>query len=78
MCDCNNQCDLSFEEVDNAKGKASEDYPASTQYVWTAVVRKCGNTCHRSLDRCDEVLTEARGCSLVVADRSEKFLAGGW
>jgi hypothetical protein len=77
MGHCNNQHTLNFGDIDNAERKAPKDYPTSTQKVLTAVFWEGGNTCHCSLDCRDEILTEARSRSLVMARRCEKFLAGG-
>ena len=55
MRDRNNQHVVRFEKVDKAKGKAPEHDPASAHEVWTAMLRKRGNACHRLLDRCEKV-----------------------
>jgi len=78
MRDRDNQNHFGFDDVDHAERKASEDYAASPQKIWTSVLREGGEARHRFFHCLDEVVTEARGYSLVVFRRSEKFLAGGW
>ena len=61
MRDRDNQNHFGFDDVDHAERKASEDYAASPQKIWTSVLREGGEARHRFFHCLDEVVTEARG-----------------